>query len=836
MGEMMNRYLLLAASPLALISAGAFAQDADDDMTVEIITVTTQKREESAYEVPITLTAYTQDNLDLLDIKAMDDLSDFVPGVNIQLVSAADPSFVIRGITSDNGNFQDPPRVSIYLNGIDVSRSRGAAFELYDLERVEVAKGPQSTLYGTAASIGAISFITARPEEEAGGEYYFGVGNEGYNIAGGHVNLGGERFLSRFAFQVRQMDGYVRNIAGEPGSNAFSEQDDLNGIDTFAIRPSFRWHATPDLTFDLVYNYESNNAPGTAFKSAVIAPTGGDTSPFTYAELGGPYGNNLLSFNGLGAGGPQLGLAGSTDIYDHLGGTKLGLEREVHDLNLTSTWDLSEAYTFTGIFGYREFDSLELFDVDGSQVPFIEFAEDTEGDQFSAELRLAYNNDGRFRGFAGVNYFHEEGYQRLPLVIDETIFGACASLTATGIQVAPTCVNPDGSFNRVNIDPATAALAPIIPATAGPGILYEAETTSTGEHSTWSFFADGTYNLTDNLEVTAGVRWVREDRTSGLSTSIPDSFLILAGSLANPFSPPIFSPLLPGFANTNNQLVVASDEFDDILPRFNVLWRMNDNINFYGTISKGRRSPVVSITQTDSEPENPLVPNDINLPIAELTPEEIVWNYEAGFKSRLFGGRGELNAAIFQQDYTDFRVQVIDLSAGGVNNLSTGVAQNFGVEVDGQFIVAPGITFIGNYAYIDAQIEDDPANNGIFAGNRFRLQPEHSGAFTADFRRDLNDRYEGFFTASYTYRSEVFFTASNAPVAGIPISDDEAGLFNLRFGLIKDDGAYELTGFVRNLTDEEYLIDGGNIGVEFGAPTFIPGPPRLWGLELRGRF
>ena len=208
----MIRYLLLAASPLALMSAGASAQETDNDLTVEVITVTTQKREETAYEVPITLTAYNQDTLDLLDVESMDTLSDFVPGLNIQLVSAADPSFVIRGITSDNGNFQDPPRVSVYLNGIDVSRSRGAAFEIFDLERVEVAKGPQSTLFGTAASIGAISFITARPEEEASGELYFGAGNEGYYIAGGHLNTGGDNLLARFAFQVRHMDGYVENI------------------------------------------------------------------------------------------------------------------------------------------------------------------------------------------------------------------------------------------------------------------------------------------------------------------------------------------------------------------------------------------------------------------------------------------------------------------------------------------------------------------------------------------------------------------------------------------------------------------------------------------------
>lgn len=851
---------MTGAAAVAFTAAHAQAQNdpgTEASGPIERIVVTTQKREQEAFDVPLTLSAFSSTTLERLGITAFDELSDFTPGLTVQLQSPNTPSFVIRGITSDSGNFQDAPRVSVYYNGVDVSRSRGSAFEMYDLERVEIARGPQATLFGTAASIGAVSVITARPEQEFGASGYFGGGNDGYQIYGGHITGGGDLLQGRLAMQYRRRNGYVRNTAGDVGSNSFGDQDDLNGLETFAIRPSLRFTPNSNFTGDVIVSYERNTPPGTAFLSGVIAPTNGSTSPFSAGELGGVRGNQYLNFTGLGPGGPQLGLLDPSVPRAFLGDDELGLDREVFDINVQGTWDINEAFSLTGIVGWREFDSLEIFDADGSQVPLVEISEDTEGDQTSVEFRINYDNGGRFRGFLGVSYFQEDGYQRVPFVLDETLFGACAAISPTGIGIGPNCVNPDGSFNRVNIDPATAAIAPLIRASQGFGVYYPAEFVNTGEYSTYSVFADATFDVTSNLEVTAGVRFIQEERESGLSTNFPDSFLLLSQSLVNPMAPgTIFQPLLPGFSNTQGAVISASDEFDAVLPRFNVLWRITDDMNLYGTVAQGRRSPVISITQTSGATStnplapnfcNPLqltddpaceqifLPNDVVLPNVTLTPEETVWNYEIGGRGLFFDGRLLLEAAVFYQEYEDFIVQVVDIGAGGINNVSTGRATNTGVELEGQFSPTDDLTIFGSYAFIDAAIDNDPAN-GIFAGNRFRLQPEHSGSLAVDYRRPVFGEIEGFLTLTQTYRSDVFFEPENAPIAGLAISEGDVYLTNLRIGLDQPADGWRLTVFANNLFDEEYIIDAGNTGGDFGTPTFIPGPPLLWGVELRGEF
>lgn len=833
---MTRMFALAGASLLAVASATAsHAQSSDDsdEAVDDRIIVTTQKREEAAFDVPITLTAYDEQQLRVFDVEAFDDLSDFVPGLNVQLQSPNNPGWVIRGITTDSGNFQDPPRISVYLNGVDVSRSRGSAFELFDIERVEVAKGPQATLFGTAASVGAISVITAKPEQEFGASAYASYGSYNFVKVGGHVTGGTDILQGRLAAQYRARDGYVSNLA--PG------EDDLQGIETIAIRPSLRFTPTDDFTADLVFNYERNTPPATAFKSGAIAPPGGDTDPNTFAFLNGPFDNNLLEFGGFNAiqipGVPQpvlqpiLTPLDPGAIADLIGSDELGLERDIYDVNLTADWTIGNGFSLTGVLGYRELDSLEVFDADGSFVPYIETAENVEAEQENYELRVNFDRGGRFRGFAGVNYFTEDGFQRVPFALDETVFLACQT---PGLGLA-ACVNPNGTFNRFNIDPATAQTQPLVPSvlpdgTPTFGVYYPAEFRTTGETDSLSVFADLTVDVTPKLELTAGVRYLEEDRSSGFISDFPIS--LVATQL---FGTP--SILLQGSANTDGQEVSESLEDDDILPRFNALYRVNDNLNVYASIAKGRRAPVFSITQAAAVDENgqPIVnPQTGNVvPAIEQVPEEIVWNYEAGLKAELLGGLAAVEAAVFLQEYQDFRVQTSTVQGGDIliQNESAGSADNLGFEFSGTLAPTDALTLIATFAYIDAEIDDD-ASNGDLAGRQFRLQPETSGSFTADYRTPILDAFEVFGTLNYAYRSEVFFERDNAP----EFSQDALGLVDLRLGVGELNGLWEVSVFGENVFDEDYIIDAGNTGRIFGTPTFIAGPPALWGVELRGQF
>jgi iron complex outermembrane recepter protein len=153
----------LAAVPQAVFAQDAEATEADDNATGNQIIVTAQKIEQRAQDVPITITATSGERIRELGVTDLDELSYYTPGLLIQEQSANNPGVVIRGITSDSGSAQEGPRVTLYYNGVDIARSRGSYQAIYDLERVEVIKGPQATLFGTASAVGAISLVSARP-------------------------------------------------------------------------------------------------------------------------------------------------------------------------------------------------------------------------------------------------------------------------------------------------------------------------------------------------------------------------------------------------------------------------------------------------------------------------------------------------------------------------------------------------------------------------------------------------------------------------------------------------------------------------------------------------
>ena len=173
------------------------------------IIVTAQKIEQRAADVPITISALRGERIEELGVTDLDELSNYVPGLNIQEQSANNPGVVIRGITSDSGSSQQGPRVTLYYNGVDISRSRGSYQAIYDLDRVEVIKGPQATLFGTASAVGAISLVSARPRPGFSGEIAGGYGNYDATLLSGYVNAGSDVLAGRVAFEWRTRDGYV---------------------------------------------------------------------------------------------------------------------------------------------------------------------------------------------------------------------------------------------------------------------------------------------------------------------------------------------------------------------------------------------------------------------------------------------------------------------------------------------------------------------------------------------------------------------------------------------------------------------------------------------------
>ena len=773
------------ATTLAAVPQAAFAQDdaasAGEQASDNQIIVTAQKIEQRALDVPITISAVTGERIRELGVNDLDELSNYIPGLNIQEQSANNPGVVIRGITSDSGSAQQGPRVTLYYNGVDISRSRGSYQAIYDLERVEVIKGPQATLFGTASAVGAISLVSARPREGVSGQLTGGYGNFNQTLLSGFLNAGSDVLAGRIAFEWRTRDGYVKNLSA-------NQEEDLYAQDQLGVRASLRYAPTADFTLDLIGTYDQQRNGGTPFISGTLpafrgAP-GGAANAFQNANLGG---------NPAGAAA--------------LGDDQLGLNREVYDLNLTAEYQFADEWTFTTVNGYREFDSREVFDADGSAAPFLEFAEIADGWQISHEGRFAYAGE-KLRASAGWNLFIENGRQNVPFATEEGTYLQClTSLFGAPLIPGIPCVAPNGSV------PA-AGVTGLLTGGAVEAIPYSSVFENQGRNEAYSVFADVTWLATDALELTAGVRFLDEYRRSGFFAAVPNA--VLSGA-----------PLIPGQIDTRGQTFTADDSFQAVLPRFNALYRITDDVNVFATVSKGRRSPVVQVNAARSG--GGVVPNVQNI------AEEIVWNYEGGIK--LASGPVSGSLGVYYQVYDDFQVSIAQLDANGnptgaFVTASAGSAKNLGVEAELSVRLADWLRAFGNVGYIDGGIDKDGAFSPAFSGARFRLQPEWqaAGGFTVDYEFASGVRL--FLTPSITHRSRIFFEVPNNPL----ISQEAVTLVNARGGLSFADGRYEIAGFIRNATGEDYLLDAGNTGGAFGIPTFIPAEPRFYGVQLTARF
>ncbi|MEM9669851.1 MAG: TonB-dependent receptor [Pseudomonadota bacterium] len=816
----MNKaHILFAASSLA-IAAGTAAEaqtgdqvTGDDDTLVQnTITVTAQFREQDALDVPIAITAYDGDFLEGIGVDEFDELSAFTPGFVVQEQSVNNPGFVLRGITSDDGASNIEPRVSIFQNGVSVSRSRGSIVQLFDVERVEVLKGPQGTLFGRSAQIGAVHVITNKPTYDFSG----GLTAEGGNLeavgAEGFLNvpLIDDKLAARFAISYDVRDGFVDNVEGG---------DALQGTNTLALRGSLRFEPTEDLTFDLIATYSDDSPPGTSFASGVIPASTGIIDVTEAASLN--------TFGGF------------------LDNAPLGIDREIFDITGIANWKISETLSNTTTISYREFDSLEVFDPDGTAFNIFIFAEDAEGEQFSADTRFSYDNGDKFRGFFGGGVFLEEGSQGVPLGLE---VGAVGALFQAGFPQPTAVVNGQAEIGNVQLANAFLSGDPDILNTilAGAGIptgLFQEETfTNFSDNFSWDLFAEVEYDIIPQLTLTLGGRYTRDDKETLFESAITQ---------ANPFTSLVFGTPFALVGNTDGR--ISSDDFDIDNTFSGFSWRavlkyqINDNLNAYFNYSRGRRPEVIEDTFLN-QPDGNVEPN------FEIIDEETVDSFEFGAKGAFFDNRLIIDGAVYYYDYQNFQTSiVVDAGPGQppiFETVNAGTADAIGVEIGLLADVHEQLSIFATYGFNEARFDDTDSEGNAqdFGGNQFRLAPDHSFSvgFTAEQPLPIGTAY---LTPTFTWKSDVFFTDENDPafdvvdsegnvLVSVPgVSQDSFGLLNFRGGVRL--GAEENVNvffYVENALDEEFVIDGGNTGGSFGIPTFIAGKPRLYGAGISFEF
>lgn len=742
---------------------------------IEEVIVTAQKREQSLRDVPININAMSGDKLAELNIQQFDELANFVPGLEVQEQSANNPAFVIRGITSDSGEANIEPRIAIFQDGVPASRSRGSFFELHDLERVEVVKGPQSTLFGRAALIGGINVIQRKADYETEGQLKLGYGESvrdtQYTEVGGH--FGGaildERLAGRIAFIDKKRDPYVENLLGGTG---------FNGADLRAYRVSLRLDLLESLRIDLIANHQKDTPPGTGFKNNRFAPPGGDTSPFTGAAL--------RSFGGFRDNGD------------------LGLERDLDTLTGIVSWDFSENWSFTSISGVREFESEEIFDGDGSHYDILVASEIADGEQFSQELRINFDAGGNLSAFFGANYLSEEGQQYVPLATDTGVgLPFFLEFLATGRGSEPSAPSS--------------------------GILYEEEFANRSDTTSTDLFADATYHLNEKVELTAGIRWTRDDKkTSYFGRSKANTLLpgIPGVTVYDPGNTLFIA------ASEGGELQQASDTFSGLSWRMVASYHLSEDVNLWGSYARGRRPEVIAF---NTPPEEDFVK-------AETLDAEIVDSYEIGGFASFWDDRINVSGSVFYYEYTNFQTTIFVPGEAAVEVLNAGSATSHGVELqlDSQPLDNLKVFMSYGYNYGRFASKDDSGQPQQFAGNRFRLSPDHSAAIGATYSY-ITDVGTFSITPSYSYKSKFFFDDDNDR-PDLQETDDTQDEFQPSYGLLDLTLRYETVAghfivelYGKNLQDKDYLLDAGNTGDSFGLPTFIPGPDKLVGLTVTAK-
>ncbi|MSU48719.1 MAG: TonB-dependent receptor [Opitutus sp.] len=772
---------LLALAPVSLL--------AQEVIQLEKFEVTSQKRVQMISDVPVPITAYSGSFLERAGVSDYKSLAPLVPGLFIQEQSPNNPGINLRGITTDNGDPRAETRISLFQDGVSISRSRASVVELFDLERVEVLKGPQGTLFGRGAEIGAISIIQTKAKNETSGLLTTGFGNYNERRASGYTNVPivANQLFGRFAFTWNEHDGTIENLAD--GSS-------LNGKKTLALRGAVRWQPTSETTVDVLANWQRDTPPGTAFKSGVIPTSRGDTSPFSAAELNR--------------------------------GRALGLNRTVGGVTAIVGHEFSKAWSLTATTGWRQYDSFENFDADGSRIYLLEFAEDSRGRQFSQEVRVNFNDGGRFTGFAGASYFSESGVSRVPFYTDERqlwpfLAGSFRdNLLAGGLPGALVnfAIPAASPFAPQAALPATfAAFAtPGLPASlqglaglaGAPLRPYRSdEYTQAGRIHATDVFLDGTWRATDQLELTAGVRFTREQISSGYEASngsVPTLGFIVNAIPGYPYLP------TAGRRNANE----SSSSWDG---RAIARYAFSKTLSGYASLSRGHRprSLLLDSTKTTS------------------VREETVLNKEVGFKGSLVAGKVQWSASAFHYDYSHFQTTV--LSLGRFTTEDAGNATGRGLELSLQGRVADGVSVFGNYALTDAKFDDTDGagRRQQYAGYTFRLTPRHAFSVGGTFTLPVAGAGQLFVTPIWTYKAKHYFEDNNASF-GYTLRQDGYGVANLRAGWRSPKGRWEITAHAENLFDQEHIIDAGNTGGSFGIPTFVAGEPRRMGVQASLRW
>ena len=436
--------LVLAMVLLALWAGPARSQG---DVLEEIL-VTAERREVSLQDTAISITAFTGIQLAQAGVETSEQLTGFTPGLNIQRDVIG--KVIMRGIGTENFTVAGDPGVALSIDGAYLSRSSVAIFDLYDLDRVEVLRGPQGTLYGRNATGGAINFITRKPTEEFDGYLSADYGNyEKIRVEGAVGGPVSENVSVRLSGLSHNRDGFTDNVFPGIGGGL----DELDDKDLWSIRGQLEFR--PSETFTILVSVDNYEDDGIASPYKYVA------DPLIYfggAPFPNPLGGDLFTVSQ----GYELDTPGFPDWRAPSAG-----HASQTGVNGTITWDIIPGLTLKSISAWRDMDFEWLNDGDGIEAYLVNYWQDDESELFTQELQLIADNGGKLNWIIGGYFLTEESDSRIG-----------------------------------------------IPLPLGAGLPLAVLIEGSSETDAYAVFGEASYNVFDRMKATAGVRYSYEEKSA----------------------------------------------------------------------------------------------------------------------------------------------------------------------------------------------------------------------------------------------------------------------------------------------------------------------------------
>ncbi len=758
-------------------------EQADYEPVLEEVLVTARKRSENLQDVPISIVAMSGAKIQDADINKLEELQTYVPNLQVTETGIG-TNLSIRGIGSgENQGFEQS--VGTYVDGIYHGRAQQSRIPFLDVERVEVLRGPQITLFGKNSIAGALNISTAKPTDTLtaqGSLLYKPDFNEIKLDA--HVSGPLSSSLSgRLAVHWRDTDGYMENLTMDR-DEAQREERALRGILT--------WYPTNLL--DVTLKLETSSFDVTGRNLEIVDDRPAEVGPFTgltYSQILQVFGQDESVQNNF----QDYRRSSNGDSSDN----------DVSEFVLTVNYQGPGDHILTSITGYSTYEYAELCDCDftGGNVFKAFFSEDYR--QFSQEFRLSSPTGQTIEYLAGLFY------QTSDLDFFDTL-----------------------QVNNSSI------LVPIVDALAGQGLGQFVGDTGTPrtlnqDTDTFALFGELNWNIGDRTQLSFGGRFSKDKKKAQRKLTITD----IEGNTLPPETEPYTLALYAGLFNVTNHDLSGSRNESSFMPSFVAQYDTTDSSMVYLSWSRGYKSGGFD-ARSNNAPENGGT--------FEFEDEQAD-SWEAGFKMALAGGAADLNLAFFHTDYEDLQISTFDGVLGfNVVNAARAVTRGIEIDgrwlVTDNFMINGSFAWT-DFEFKDYQGQcwfgrPPDAEDGIncdYSGQTNLLVPKYSGVLSGVYSNTFSNDLELSATLDLLYSDEYLLTPNLDP----RLVQDSYIRLNGRLALLMPGGSWEIALIGKNLTDETILNFGNDVplaGSNFYTPGFFAfvEQPRTLALQATWRY